>query len=197
MARLTFKNRRGELVDVPTVAATKVKNEFGQILEQATDTGAVAITRHDTTKAVLLSVAEFESLVSARSRTLDVLTNEFDEMLERMQTEESRKGMKAAFNASPAQLGRAAVAIANDPSRANDPSAAPEQSQGSRSFQEQKALIVAEFERAYIRGLLNMCGGNVTQAARAAGKDRRAFWGLVRKHKVGVRIKKVVNSEPR
>jgi prevent-host-death family protein len=190
MARLTFKNRRGELVDVPTVAATKVKNEFGQILEQATDRGAVAITRHDTTKAVLLSVAEFESLVSARSRTLDVLTNEFDEILERMQTEESRRGMKAAFNASPAQLGRAAVAIANDPSRANDPLAAPEQSQGSRSFQEQKALIVAEFERAYIRGLLNTCGGNVTQAARAAGKDRRAFWELVRKHKVGVRIKK-------
>jgi antitoxin Phd len=109
MATLTFKNSRGELVDVPTVAATRVKNEFGQILEQATHTGAVAITRHDTTKAVLLSVAEFESLVNARSRTLDLLTNEFDEMLERMQTQKSRKGMKAAFNASPAQLGRAAV----------------------------------------------------------------------------------------
>ena len=109
MATLTFKNSRGELVDIPTVTATRVKNEFGQILEQATHTGAVAITRHDTTKAVLLSVAEFESLVSARSRTLDVLGNEFDEMLAGMQTEKSRKGMKAAFNASPIQLGRAAV----------------------------------------------------------------------------------------
>ena len=109
MATLTFRNRRGELVDVPTVAATRVKNEFGQILEQATHTGAVAITRHDTTKAVLLSVAEFESLVSARSQPLDVLTNEFDELLAGMQTQKSRKGMKAAFNASPAQLGRAAV----------------------------------------------------------------------------------------
>ena len=109
MATLTFRNRRGELVDVPAVAATRVKNEFGQILEQATHTGAVAITRHDTTKAVLLSVAEFESLVSARSQPLDVLTNEFDELLAGMQTQTSRKGMKAAFNASPAQLGRAAV----------------------------------------------------------------------------------------
>jgi prevent-host-death family protein len=109
MATLTFKNSRGELVDVPTVAATRVKNEFGQILEQATHTGAVAITRHDTTKAVLLSVAEFESLVSARSRTLNVLSSEFDDLLERQQTTKSRKGMKAAFNASPAQLGRAAV----------------------------------------------------------------------------------------
>ena len=109
MASLTFKNSRGELVDVPTVAATRVKNEFGQILEQATHTGAVAITRHDTTKAVLLSLAEFESLVGARPRSLDTLTHEFDELLTAMQTQKSRKGMKAAFNASPAQLGRAAV----------------------------------------------------------------------------------------
>src|SRR6266404_8183773 len=96
MATLTFKNSRGELVDVPTVASTRVKNEFGQILEQAMLSGAVAITRHDTTKAVLLSVGEFESLISARSRTLDVLSNEFDQMLARMQTQKSRKGMKAA-----------------------------------------------------------------------------------------------------
>jgi antitoxin Phd len=109
MATLTFKNSRGELVDVPSVAATRVKNEFGKILEQATHSGAVAITRHDTTKAVLLSVSEFESLVSTRSRSLDVLTNEFDELLAGMQTQKSRKGMKAAFNASPVQLGRAAV----------------------------------------------------------------------------------------
>jgi prevent-host-death family protein len=109
MATLSFRNSRGELVDVPTVAATRVKNEFGQILDQATHTGAVAITRHETTKAVLLSVAEFESLVSARSRTLDVLSHEFDGLLERQQTQKSRKGMKAAFNASTGQLGRAAV----------------------------------------------------------------------------------------
>ncbi len=109
MATLTFKNSRGELIDIPTVAATRVKNEFGQILEQATHTGAIAITRHDTTKAILLSVAEFESLVSTRSRTLDALGNEFDEMLAGMQTEKSRKGMKAAFNATPVQLRRTAV----------------------------------------------------------------------------------------
>jgi antitoxin Phd len=109
MATLTFKNSRGELVDVPTVAATRVKNEFGQILEQATHSGAVAITRHDTTKAVLLSLTEFESLVSARARTLDALSDDFNEMLAGMQTQKSRKGMRAAFGASPAQLGRAAV----------------------------------------------------------------------------------------
>ena len=65
MAPLSFRNRAGELVDLPTVPATRFKNEFGSIIEQATLTGAVAITKHNTTKAVLLSVAEFEALTRA------------------------------------------------------------------------------------------------------------------------------------
>ena len=109
MSKLTFRNSRGNLIDVPSVAATKAKNEFGAILEKATHGGAVAITRHDTPKAVLVSYDEFQSLVRARSRTLDDLGTEFDALLARMQTPRARKGMKAAFNASPAELGRAAV----------------------------------------------------------------------------------------
>jgi prevent-host-death family protein len=109
MAKLTFRNSRGNLIDVPRVAATKAKNEFGAILDKATHGGAVAITRHDTPKAVLVSYDEFMSLVKARSRTLDDLGTEFDGLLARMQTPRARKGMKAAFNASPAELGRAAV----------------------------------------------------------------------------------------
>jgi len=53
MSTLTFRNSQGALVDIPTVAATKVKNEFGAILEKAVHGGAVAITRHDKPKAVL------------------------------------------------------------------------------------------------------------------------------------------------
>ncbi len=109
MSKLTFRDSRGNLVDIPTVAATKVKNEFGAILDRAAHGGAVAITRHDTPKAVLLSYDEFESLVKARSDSLDDLNTEFDTLLARMQTSKARKGMKTAFNASPAQLGRAAV----------------------------------------------------------------------------------------
>jgi hypothetical protein len=58
---------------------------------------------------VLISYHEFQSLVSARSSTLDDLGTEFDALLAGMQTPRARKGMKAAFNASPAELGRAAV----------------------------------------------------------------------------------------
>lgn len=112
MSTLTFRNSQGTLVDIPTVAATLAKNEFGAILEKAAHGGAVAITRHDTVKAVLLSCEEFDSLVQARSRSLDNLGAEFDDLLDRMQSPTARKGMDAAFNASPAELGRAAVKAA-------------------------------------------------------------------------------------
>ena len=112
MSKLTFKNSRGSLIDIPSVAATKAKNEFGAILDRATHCGAVAITRHDRPRAVLLSYDEFESLVQARSNTLDNLGTEFDTLLARMQTPKAGKGMRTAFNASPTQLGRAAVKAA-------------------------------------------------------------------------------------
>jgi len=109
---LTFRNSHGELIDVPEVAATRLKNEFGAILEQALRGGAVAITRHDTPKAVLISYEEFQSLVKARSHSLSDLSAEYNVLLARMQTPKARKGMAAAFNATPAELGRAAVKAA-------------------------------------------------------------------------------------
>jgi antitoxin Phd len=38
------------------------------------------------------------------------MNGEFDELLGRMQTPEARAGMRAAFGASPKQLGKAALA---------------------------------------------------------------------------------------
>jgi prevent-host-death family protein len=112
MPVLTFRNSHGELVDVPAVAATRLKNEFGTVLEQAVRGGAVAITRHDTPKAVLISYDEFQALVKDRTPSLNDLSAEYDVLLARMQTPKSRKGMHAAFNAAPAALGRAAVKAA-------------------------------------------------------------------------------------
>ena len=112
MFKLTFRNSQGELVDIPAIAATKVKNGFGAILEQANHSGAVAITRHDTPKAVLLSYEEFVSLVKVRARTLDDLGTVFEQFLAGMQTSKAGKGVDAAFKASPVELGRAAVKAA-------------------------------------------------------------------------------------
>jgi len=112
MASRTFRNRLGELVEIPEVPATQAKNSFGEILDRVAASGAVAITRHDVPKAVLLSYEEFESLSSARSETLHALSAKFEGLLERMQTPAARKGVEAAFNATPAELGRAAVKAA-------------------------------------------------------------------------------------
>lgn len=112
MATLTFRNSQGELVDVPTVPASQFKNEFGSNFEKAALGGAIAITKHDQPKAVLLSYGEFEALVKARSPALDDLGAQFDGLLERMQTPKARRGMASAFDASPTRLGRAAKAAA-------------------------------------------------------------------------------------
>jgi two-component system, NtrC family, response regulator GlrR len=52
------------------------------------------------------------------------------------------------------------------------------------SFCQAKARVVASFERNYIHQLLATHSGNVTQAARAAKKNRRAFFELMRKHHI-------------
>jgi antitoxin Phd len=109
---LTFRNSHGELVDLPAVAATRLKNEFGSVLEQALRGGAVAITRHETPKAVLVAYEEFQALVRDRAPSLHDLHAEYDVLLARMQTPAARRGMAAAFDAAPAQLGRAAVKAA-------------------------------------------------------------------------------------
>jgi len=109
-ARVTFSNRRGQDFRMPSFKATDAKNAFGRMLETALREGAIVITKHDDPKAVLLSWDEFEALASARSEQLQALTGEFDALLARMQTARAQKGMQAAFDATPAQLGKAAAA---------------------------------------------------------------------------------------
>jgi two-component system response regulator GlrR len=52
------------------------------------------------------------------------------------------------------------------------------------SLRSAKARVVESFERAYIEQLLATSGGNVTHAARAAQKNRRAFFELLRKYRI-------------
>ena len=55
------------------------------------------------------------------------------------------------------------------------------------SFRRAKSTLVAEFERKYLEEALAAAGGNIAQAARSAGKPRRAFFELMRKHGVVAR----------
>jgi antitoxin Phd len=111
-ALAVFRNRRGETVEASSFTATDAKKEFGRVLEMVIQGGVVVITKHEAPKAVLLSVDEFNVLARASERKLDTLSAEFDALLARMQTPKARAGMKAAFDASPKELGRAAVAAA-------------------------------------------------------------------------------------
>ena len=81
MSILTYRNSHGELVDIPAVAATRLKNECGAVLEQAVRGGAVAITRHDTPRAVLISYEEFQALIKDRTPSLNDLSAEYDAAL--------------------------------------------------------------------------------------------------------------------
>src|SRR5260370_10784573 len=56
----------------------------------------------------------------------------------------------------------------------------------AETFQQAKAKIVEQFERDYIHRLLLSCHGNISKAAQAAHKNRRAFWELIRKHHIDV-----------
>jgi two-component system response regulator GlrR len=49
-------------------------------------------------------------------------------------------------------------------------------------FQQAKARVIAEFERAYLTELLTRTRGNISRAARLAGKERSRFGKLARKH---------------
>lgn len=49
------------------------------------------------------------------------------------------------------------------------------------SFQAAKARVIEDFERRYIEQLLRQHHGNISQAAVAASKNRRAFWELMRR----------------
>jgi two-component system response regulator GlrR len=51
-------------------------------------------------------------------------------------------------------------------------------------LKEYKARMIAEFEKDYLTALLAETGGNVSQAARRAGKERRALGKLLKKHGV-------------
>jgi hypothetical protein len=80
--------------------------EYRELLEKAGDLEAL---RH-------LEELRLEPLRrlddTAPSEVLDALSSQFEELLESMQTPEARKGMDAAFNATPEELGRAAVKAA-------------------------------------------------------------------------------------
>jgi two-component system response regulator GlrR len=63
----------------------------------------------------------------------------------------------------------------------------------SGNFREIKALTIEQFERSYLEDLLTAHHGNVSHAARHAGKERRSFQRLLQKYGlIGSGFRKVI-----
>ena len=109
---LKFRNARGEVRSLEPVPASRLKNAPGAIVDQAVAGRPVLITRHDSPRVVILSFDDFEELARAREPGLGALEARFDELLAGMQKPEAKRGVLAALDATPKELGRAAVAAA-------------------------------------------------------------------------------------
>ena len=98
------------LAEMPTISATELKNATADVFEQVAARRAVAITRHDKPRAVLLSVDQYEALAAQHNPPwLEQLHEEYRGLLDRMQGPEQRAAAERAFNATPEELGEAAV----------------------------------------------------------------------------------------
>lgn len=95
---------------VRVVSSAEAKNQFGQVLDDAAAGETVVITRYGESTAVLISADRYRALSQEPRQELNLLTDRFNRMLAEMQATKARKGMRVAFNASPEEMGRAAVA---------------------------------------------------------------------------------------
>ncbi|EQD76557.1 protein containing DUF172 [mine drainage metagenome] len=110
MSTLLVRNSHGQAVEL--FSATDAKNAFGSVLEKVLAKGMVAITKRGKTRAVLLSVEEYEALLERAPDPLTTLSAEFDALVARMQTPKAKAAGKSLFKASPTELGKAAVTCA-------------------------------------------------------------------------------------
>lgn len=98
--------------ELPTVTATELKQSTADVLDQVSGGKAVAITRHDKPRAVLISVEQYQELAGGDGDWLADLHEEYRGMLVRMQEPAQKEAALRAFNATPEELGKAAVAAA-------------------------------------------------------------------------------------
>ena len=106
------------LAEMPTISANELKNATADFFEKVAAHRAVAITRHDKPRAVLLSVEQYEALTGQQNPDwLEKLHEEYRGMLDRMQGPEQPAGAEKLFKATPEELGEAALWAAQQKAR--------------------------------------------------------------------------------
>jgi antitoxin Phd len=97
------------LQELPTVTATELKQSTADVLDQVSAGKAIAITRHDKPRAVLISIEQYKELTDGQSGWLQGLQAEYFGMLDSMQAPEQKAAAQRLFEATPEELGAAAV----------------------------------------------------------------------------------------
>lgn len=98
--------------ELPMVTATELKNSTADVIEQVAARRAIAITRHDKPRAVLISIEEYEALTGQDPEWLECLKQKYQGLLDSMQGSEQRAAADKLFQATPEELGAAAVLAA-------------------------------------------------------------------------------------
>jgi len=100
------------LQELPTITATQLKQSTADVLDQVSAGKPIAITRHDRTRVVMISVDQYNELVAQESHVLSELRTEYRTMLDEMQTPEQKAAALRLFEATSEELGAAAVKAA-------------------------------------------------------------------------------------
>ncbi len=95
--------------EMPSVSATELKNSTADVFDLVATRQAVAIRRHDKPRAVLLSMDAYEALTGQEPDWLDGLRQQYRGMLEKMQSPEQKEAALRLFEATPQELGEAAL----------------------------------------------------------------------------------------
>lgn len=100
--------------EVPTmvIPSTLAQNEFGRVFDRAMAGTDVAIAKHNVVRAVLVSAERYQELVRRQTVDLGALSSRFEELYASMQRREVRAATDRALRATPAEMGKAAVAAA-------------------------------------------------------------------------------------
>ncbi len=98
---------------IASVSSTQAKASFRELIQQA-KRSPVFVTVHKKREAVVMSVDDYEQLLANQRDPLADMAEHFDAMVARMQTAEHAAAVDALFNATPEELGEAAVLAANN-----------------------------------------------------------------------------------
>lgn len=98
---------------MPVVTATQLKSATADVFDLVLREGAVALHRHDKPRGVLLSMEQYEALTNRppdpQPDWLADLTLQCQAMVDEMQSPEQKAAAQRLFEATPEELGEAAV----------------------------------------------------------------------------------------